>query len=49
MTPANVDALCLDAADVRRAGEFWAAVLGAPLAVRADGVGVIRATRLPSL
>jgi hypothetical protein len=49
VTPATISALCLDAGDVRRAGDFWAAVLGAALEVRADGVGVIRSGRLPPL
>ena len=49
VTIAAVSALCLDAADVRRAGEFWAAVLGAPLVVREDGVAVIRSATLPDL
>ncbi|MET0459588.1 MAG: VOC family protein [Ilumatobacteraceae bacterium] len=36
-TPAAFADLCLDAADVRRVGSFWVAVLGGELVVRDDG------------
>ena len=41
VTMAAYKDLCLDAADVRRVGSFWADVLGGELVVRDDGVARI--------
>lgn len=49
MTSARVIGICLDAGDVERVGTFWSTVLGTPLDVGDDGVGVLRSATLPPL